>query len=116
MIPIYLYQPDKIPAFYDRVYKIVAQIPAGTVATYGQIAAMAGNPFAARAVGTAMRKVPAYLNLPCHRVINKSGKLAPSYAFGGAGKQKELLEKEGIVFGEKDTVDLRQYQWRIHHT
>lgn len=114
MIPIYLYDPDRISTFYGRVYKIVSQIPRGKVATYGQIAAMAGNPFAARAVGTAMQKAPAYLNLPCHRVINKSGGLAPSYAFGGAGKQKELLEKEGIVFRKNGSIDLKQYQWRIY--
>jgi methylated-DNA-protein-cysteine methyltransferase-like protein len=113
MIPIYFYDPDKIPGFYDRVYKIVSQIPKGKVATYGQIAAMAGKPFAARAVGTAMRKAPDYLDLPCHRVVSQSGRLAPSYAFGGADRQRELLEEEGVSFRENGSIDMKPHLWRV---
>lgn len=110
---MYFFDPEAIPDFTARIYKIVAQIPEGKVATYGQIAAMAGKPFAARAVGTAMRKAPDYLELPCHRVVNQSGRLAPSYAFGGAGRQRELLEREGITFGENGCINMKLHQWRV---
>lgn len=57
--------------FTSGVYRIVALIPAGYVAAYGQIAAMLGNPMAARAVGEAMRRVPEHMDIPCHRVVNR---------------------------------------------
>ena len=65
--------------FFARVYDIVAQIPPGYVLTYGQIAAMAGNPRAARIVGYAMNGAPADRDLPCHRVVNRAGCMAPGY-------------------------------------
>ena len=98
--------------FVDSVYEIVSQIPEGKVATYGQIAAMLGNPLAARVVGEAIRKVPEYLDIPSHRVVNKAGTMAPGYAFGGEGKQRELLEEEGIVFKENGCVDMKRCLWR----
>ena len=112
MIQITLYDLEKIPAFYQKVYQIVSRIPRGKVATYGQIAALAGNPFAARAVGNAMKRTPEYLNLPCHRVVNQTGELTASCAFGGAGRQRELLEAEGIGFRESGSIDMKRYQWR----
>lgn len=102
----------KYSRFYDDVYKIVGQIPEGRIATYGQIAAMLGKPFAARQVGEAMRKTPEFLDIPCHRVVNRSGALAPVYAFGGAGKQRERLECEGIKFKENGCVDVNRCIWR----
>ena len=107
-----LYDPEKIPDFYQQVYQIVSRIPRGKVATYGQIAALAGRPFAARAVGTAMKRTPEYLNLPCHRVISQSGRLTASCAFGGPGRLRKLLEEEGIGFRENGSVDMKHYRWR----
>ena len=98
--------------FNERVYEIAARIPEGKVATYGQIAAMLGNPMAARAVGSAMRNTPEYLYIPCHRVVNKSGALAPRYAFGGIEKQRGLLEKEGVGFKENGCIDMQKHLWR----
>lgn len=98
--------------FFRAIYKIVSRIPEGRVATYGQIAAMLGRPLAARAVGEAMRNTPEYLDIPSHRVVNKSGAMAPGYAFGGEGKQRERLEKEGIAFKENGCADMKRCLWR----
>ncbi len=97
--------------FFSGVYKIVARIPEGCVATYGQIAAMLGNPLAARAVGDAMRRVPEYVDIPCHRVVNRAGEMAPAYAFGGCCRQREMLEMEGVAFKENGCVDMRKHLW-----
>ena len=98
-------------SFYDRIYEAVLQIPYGKVATYGQIATMAGNGRAARAVGNALHINPAPDVIPCYRVVNANGRLAPHFAFGGADVQKELLEAEGVeVIDNK--VDLAKYQFR----
>ncbi len=97
--------------FYDKIYEAVMQIPFGKVATYGQIATMAGNGGAARAVGNALHINPAPDVIPCYRVVNAKGLLAPHFAFGGEDRQKELLEAEGIeVIDNK--VDLSKYQYR----
>lgn len=98
-------------SFYDRIYEAVLQIPYGKVATYGQIATMAGNGRAARAVGNALHINPAPDVVPCYRVVNSKGRLAPHFAFGGSDVQKELLEAEGVeVIDNK--VDLKKYQYR----
>lgn len=97
--------------FYDKIYKAVMQIPAGKVATYGQIAAMAGNGNAARVVGNALHINPAPGVIPCHRVVNAQGRLAPQFAFGGSGEQQRLLEAEGVEVDD-DHVDLKKYQFR----
>lgn len=98
--------------FFNSVYEIVAKIPEGKVTTYGQIAMMLGSPYYARHVGRAMADAPEYLNIPCHRVVNCRGELAPSYAFGGAGRQKEMLKKEGVIFKENGCIDLKKCAWR----
>jgi len=98
-------------SFRKQVYNTAALIPSGKVATYGQIAALCGKPLAARAVGCAMRNAPEFLDLPCHRVVNKSGRLAPDYAFGGEHIQREMLISEGIVFNEDGTIDMKSCLW-----
>jgi methylated-DNA-protein-cysteine methyltransferase related protein len=97
--------------FFSKVYDIVAQIPRGKVATYGQIAAMAGNPRAARMVGEAMRKTPEYLDIPCHRVVNQAGGMSPAYAFGGAGRQRMAIEAGGVDFRENGCIDMDKCVW-----
>lgn len=97
--------------FYDRIYRAVQQIPRGRVATYGQIAAMAGNGNAARAVGNALHVNPAPGVIPCHRVVNARGRLAPGFAFGGEDEQRRLLEAEGVEVVENH-VDLSVYQFK----
>lgn len=97
--------------FFEKVYEAVGKIPPGYVATYGQIASLLDQPHNARVVGWAMRQAPADRNLPCHRVINKTGILAPAYAFGGREEQRALLEKEGVTFDEKGRVNVRKHIW-----
>lgn len=97
--------------FKERIYETVKKIPRGRVATYGQIALMSGSRGAARAVGNALHVNPEPYVIPCHRVVNASGRLAPDFAFGGIDEQKRLLEEEGVTV-EGNVVDLFKYQWR----
>ena len=91
-----------------RIYEAVKKIPSGHVATYGQVAELAGDKKMARAVGNALHKNPDPDNIPCFRVVNARGELAGEFAFGGAGAQAKLLEAEGIeVINGK--VDLKKY-------
>lgn len=99
-------------SFYDDVYKAVMAIPEGKVATYGQIAALAGRPRAARVVGYALHKNPMPGVIPCHRVVNAKGFLAKSFAFGGIGVQYEMLLNEGVVFLPDGAVDMEKCRWR----
>ncbi|MCJ7826470.1 MGMT family protein [Patescibacteria group bacterium] len=96
--------------FCDRVYKIVATIPRGKVATYGQIARLAGNPKAARAVGMCMKKNPFAPEVPCHRVVGADGRLVGYSGEKGVSTKKSMLRKEGVRF-TKDKVDLTKYQY-----
>lgn len=91
-----------------RIYEAVKKIPKGHVATYGQIAEMAGNPRMSRAVGNALHKNPDPLHIPCFRVVNSKGELAGAFAFGGGRAQAELLREDGVeVVNGK--VDLEKY-------
>ena len=98
-------------SFYDKVYNVVMKIPRGKVATYGQVAAAAGSGGAARAVGNALHKNPAFGVIPCHRVVNAKGGLAEAFVFGGVNVQKDLLGEEGVEVTE-NCVDLKKYQVR----
>ena len=100
-------------SFYDEVYSVVKQIPKGRVATYGQIAKLLGSPRASRAVGYALHFNPAPGIIPCHRVVNRSGLLAPAFAFGGREAQAKLLLDEGVEVGEDFAVDLKKYRWEV---
>lgn len=91
-----------------RIYEAVKKIPKGKVATYGQVAELAGNKKMARAVGNALHKNPNPDAVPCYRVVNSKGELAGEFAFGGAGAQAKLLMADGIeVIDGK--VDLKKY-------
>ena len=92
--------------FFERVYEIVRKIPEGKVMTYGQIADEIGTRDARR-VGQALHANPDSSNVPCHRVVNKDGRLAPGYAFGGPNEQKNRLLAEGIRFVDENHVDLK---------
>ena len=92
-----------------RIYEAVKKIPYGHVATYSQVAEMAGDRKMARAVGNALHKNPAPDSIPCFRVVNAKGELSGEFAFGGAGAQAKLLEAEGITVKD-GKVDLNRYQ------
>ncbi|MDR0530741.1 MAG: MGMT family protein [Oscillospiraceae bacterium] len=97
--------------FYQTVYEIVRRIPRGKVATYGQVARLAGNPRMARQVGWALHQNPEPGVIPCHRVLNRFGSCCEGFAFGGQEAQRALLEGEGVGFGAQGLVDLARYQW-----
>ena len=95
---------------YELIYEVVKRIPRGKVATYGQVAALAGNNRWARVVGYALHVNPAFGEIPCHRVVNRDGRLSPAFAFGGENMQAELLRAEGVEVVE-GYVDLEKYGW-----
>ncbi|MFL5734878.1 MAG: MGMT family protein [Chloroflexia bacterium] len=97
--------------FRERVWAFVRSVPPGRVVTYGQVAAMLGAPFAARAVGSVLKYTPPSANVPCQRVVNRWGRLAPIYGWGGPEQQKRELEAEDVLVRPDMTVDLEQYQW-----
>jgi O-6-methylguanine DNA methyltransferase len=96
--------------FFSKVYEITKQIPKGKVATYKQIATLAGNKKAYRAVGTAMRKNPDTSTIPCHRVVGSDGYMHGYSLLKGIDSKIQLLEDEGIkVINGK--VNLKKYRW-----
>ena len=101
-------------AFNDAVYEVVRQIPAGRVASYGQVARMVGRPRNARFVGYALHVNPEPGVIPCHRVVFKDGSLAPGFAFGGEDEQRRLLEAEGVAFLDDGRVDMTSHAWEAH--
>ena len=94
---------------YKKIYEAVKQIPRGKVATYGQIAAIAGNRRWARTVGNALHNNPDPKSIPCYRVVNRNGRLADAFVFGGVNRQYELLKADGVEFDEKGYVMLDKY-------
>ena len=98
--------------FYERVYALVRQVPPGKVVTYGQVAALLGNPRAARAVGYALRFLPAGTEVPWHRVINHHGQISLRTPIENPLVQRLLLEEEGVVFDAEGRVALAIYRWQ----
>lgn len=93
-----------------KIYRIVLQIPPGRVATYGQIAEILGNPKMSRQVGWALHANKS-LQIPCHRVVNRYGRLAPNFAFNGEAEQRRRLVSEGVTFIGPN-VNLDRHLWR----
>ena len=91
-----------------RIYEAVKRIPRGKVATYGQVAEMAGDKKMARAVGNALHRNPDPINIPCYRVVNAKGELSGEFAFGGKGAQAKLLCADGIKVID-GRVNLKEY-------
>lgn len=96
---------------FEKIYEVVKKIPRGKVATYGQIARLAGNAKWSRVVGYALHSNPDPDGIPCFRVVNRFGGLAPAFAFGGINVQADLLRAEGVEVGADNTVDLDRYMW-----
>ena len=93
----------------EKVYEFLRTIPKGKVVTYGQIAAYLGNKHLARVVGNILHHNPDESKYPCYKVVDSKGNLSKHFAFGGIEKQKEKLEKEGIVVKDYQ-VNLKQYK------
>ncbi len=95
---------------FELIYDVVRQIPRGKVATYGQVASLAGNKRWSRVVGYALHVNPEPETIPCHRVVNRLGEVSKAFAFGGENRQIALLENEGVKV-EGNRVDLEKYRW-----
>lgn len=95
---------------YERIYAIVRQIPLGQVATYGQVASIAGD-CTARMVGYAMAALPNSSDVPWQRVINAQGKISPRGDGPGSEIQRQLLEEEGVRFSAEGKVDWAAVRW-----
>lgn len=98
---------------FERIYEVVKMIPRGRVASYGQVAAMAGNPRWSRVVGYALHVNPDPDGIPCYRVVTKDGGLSEAFAFGGINMQRELLERDGVEFTSDGRVVMEKYRWRL---
>jgi methylated-DNA-protein-cysteine methyltransferase-like protein len=97
---------------YKRIYAVARRIPRGRVATYGQIAALAGLPNHARQVGYALQALPEASDVPWQRVVNASGGVSPRPHPYAVMMQRAMLEKEGIKFGANGKISLARYGWR----
>lgn len=95
-----------------KIYEFLQTIPKGKVVTYGQIAEYLGNKKLSRVVGNILHKNPNEYKYPCYKVVNSRGDLSSNFAFGGIEKQKEKLEKEGILVNNYK-VDLEKYQMKM---
>ncbi len=89
---------------FERIYEAVQMIPAGSVATYGQVAEAVGNSRLSRIVGYALHVNPRPGQIPCHRVVKKDGEVSKAFAFGGAARQAALLRAEGVQFLDETHV------------
>jgi methylated-DNA-protein-cysteine methyltransferase-like protein len=97
--------------FTSQAISLIQRIPRGKVATYGQIADLAGNRRGARMVVRILNSSSEKYDLPWHRIVNRQGQISLPRG-NGYELQKELLEKEGVVFDSEDTIDLRRYLWQ----
>jgi methylated-DNA-protein-cysteine methyltransferase-like protein len=97
---------------YARIYAVVGRIPRGQVATYGQVAALAGLPGHARQVGYALHRTPDELEVPWQRVVNAKGEIALRADPVAARHQRTLLREEGVRFRRDGTIDLRRFAWK----
>lgn len=100
------------PDINNRIWQVVALIPAGQVATYGDVAHHAGLGRAARRVGRALRQLPEDTRIPWHRVINSAGRLSLPAASAAGKQQRKRLTEEGIDFAASGRIDLQQQRWR----
>ncbi|MBQ1545190.1 MAG: MGMT family protein [Clostridia bacterium] len=97
---------------FDLIYDVVRQIPRGKVASYGQVALLAGNPRWARVVGYALHVNPDPDGIPCYRVVTKDGRVSDAFAFGGVNEQIHLLKADGVTFLDDTHVDMSLHQWQ----
>ena len=99
---------------YQVIYAVIRRIPRGRVATYGQIATLAGLDGHARQVGYALHALPSGSDLPWHRVVNSFGQVSRRSDSDSDELQVELLMAEGVVFDTSGRIDLRRFRWRVN--
>lgn len=117
-----MFNPPNAKTFFETVWEIVLEIPAGSVSSYGQIASMIPpgedielermQRLAPRWVGTALRKTPRGKSIPWHRVMNSRGAISFPAGSPQADEQRRLLEMEGVEFDSRGRVDLRRFAWK----
>lgn len=96
----------------EEIWQIIFAVPIGNVATYGQIARIAGYPNHSRFVGTTLKNLPKETKLPWYRIVNAKGELSFPIASDAFKKQKSLLEEEGVIF-KQNKLSLKRYQWQV---
>lgn len=101
----------RVSGAYERIYAAARRIPRGKVATYGQVARLAGLPRHARQVGYAMAALPAGSDVPWQRVVNAQGKVSPRAVPGFEEEQRTLLEREGVAFGPGGRIVMSRHHW-----
>jgi methylated-DNA-protein-cysteine methyltransferase-like protein len=104
--------PEGEGSFTERVYRLVRQVPRGRVVSYGGIAALLGQPRAARGVGQALHALPDDTDVPWWRVVNRNGELSIRGVLHGAARQRQLLRAEGVRFDRGGRIDWRRFGWR----
>lgn len=97
---------------YQRIYQVVRRIPRGRVATYGQVAELAGLPGRARQVGYALHALPGEARVPWQRVVNSQGEISLRSGSDDDRLQRLLLREEGVRFDRRGRIDLARYGWR----
>ena len=97
---------------FDLIYDVVRQIPRGKVASYGQVALLAGNPRWARVVGYALHVNPDPDGIPCYRGVTQDRRVSDAFAFGGVNEQIHLLKADGVTFLDDTHVDMSLHQWQ----
>ncbi len=102
---------SKHEGFFEQVYSVVRQVPYGKVTTYGAIANFLSSSGSARMVGWAMNASHAYIDIPAHRVVNRSGLLTGKHHFQGTNLMQQLLENEGIQIVNNQVVDFEKHLW-----
>jgi len=100
------------PTSYQLIYATVRSIPKGRVATYGQIAELAGLPRQARLVGYALHSLPERSTVPWHRVVNAQGKISLRSEGGAATLQAQRLKREGVKFNARGVIEMSRYRWQ----
>jgi methylated-DNA-protein-cysteine methyltransferase-like protein len=104
-------EPDRSSSAYARIYAVVAMIPRGRVATYGQVAELAGLPRQARQAGYALAALDSGVNVPWHRVVNAKGEISLRSPVGAGALQRARLEREGVRFDKAGRIPLGRYRW-----
>jgi methylated-DNA-protein-cysteine methyltransferase-like protein len=102
-----------VKSFTEKAIKIILKIPKGKVLTYGRVALLAGSPHSARQVGYLLHSSSQAHGLPWHRVVNSRGKISMKDPMAYQ-TQKHLLESEGVIFSNEDTLDLKKYLWHTN--
>ena len=98
---------------FEKIYDVVKMIPEGSVASYGQVAEIAGNPRWSRVVGYALHSNPDPEHISCHRVVTKDGRVSDAFAFGGGNEQVRRLKEEGVEFDATGRVVMEKFQMRF---